>query len=204
MKQLIIFIFVNFLFIKSLLCQNDTLLSPIFVQDSLRISDAIYVFYNNRTKERVSFKQVPTFIVLENDKELLKEFSLDIKEFSYNYLDTTVTIVGSIYGVEEEPLYPEKNVNLFIGASFQPQEGKIYGNRTMANGLVIDGEPTGTYVFYTLSNWKHYFAQLQKGHQPTLQTFNCKFKIEQGDKYLIFALWGYRLRVFDLTSYPTW
>ena len=201
MKQLIICIFVNILFLNSLLGQNDTILSSIFVQDSLCISEATHVFYIDRTIESaISGEQIPTFSVLKNNDEPLKEFSLEIKEFSYNYLDTTVTIVGSIYGVEEEPLLPEKNVNLFIGSSFQPQEGKIYGNRTMVSWLVINGEPTCTYIYYKLNNWKHGFAQLKKGHHPTLQVFNCKFKVTPGDRYLIFALYEYKLNVFDLTE----
>lgn len=202
MKQLI-YIFFNILFINSLSGQNDTILSSKFVQDSLCISSAGYVYYvdSYRIESASSAEQVPTFSVIDNDDEPLKEFSLEIKEFSYNYLNSTVTVVGSIYGVEEEPLYPEKNVNLFIGSSFRPQEGKNYGyNVTVLPGQYKKyGEPIGTFIFYKLNNWKHNFAQLQKGHQPTLQTFNCRFKVTQGDRYLIFALWSYKLKVFDLS-----
>ena len=198
MKQLIIYIFANILFVNSLLSQNDTILSPIFVQDSLHIRNT-YVYYMDRTVESaLSAETIPKFSVLRNSDEPLMEFSLDIKELSYNCLDTTITVVGSIYGVDEEPLLPEKNVSLFIGSSFQPQIGKNYGyNMKVINHLVIYGEPISTYIFYTLNNWKHGFAQLKKGHSPTLQTFNCKLKVDSKDRYLIFARYGYKLKVFD-------
>ncbi|MDR0231838.1 MAG: hypothetical protein LBI82_06935 [Dysgonamonadaceae bacterium] len=197
----------KYIFYCFLLCSsyiygvNDTILSVSFIEDSLYIANTTYVYYSDREGETI-FPINETLSLLEKKTgDPLKEFVLKIDELSYNCLDTTLTVIGTIRGIEEKPLRPEKNVSIFVGASFHIEYGNIYGNMTVGPfHTVINGKPTDSYPIFTLNNWKADFALLEKGYEPTLQTFNSKFKLGKGDKYLIFVMNGYKPKVVSLTD----
>ena len=178
---------------------NDTILCAKYIQDSLRTNAMEYLFYKNKelildTYNSPSFYNVNKYEKYKN----VKEFNLVLTYFSFNATDSILSIKGYItdvyYGNEDIFI---KNVMILCAGRFDIGHTKSYSYiSSFLNphyGELIDS------TMYFVSKYPYdCFAQIQGDPSLGRQEFDCKIKLREDCEYVIFARYGYRLKVLEI------